>query len=309
MKNKRRLSFLLSLVILCALLTPFAAAYTAYSETFIPEAIDATTRWAAPQKNGTSYFYATITSKWNEQRTVGTTPHVGIDVGINTTNKIVAVTSGTLRKDTSTGGKAYNNVTLDTGHSSKSVFCHYEHCSSVLANGYYNKGDQVGTGGDYGSPGSPHLHFAAYDTNSLDTRKGYRNETLFRDASDWNYGRNCDTFSQVQWTNSTTAQVTFVFSGAGNVHTEKPNTVQIYYRIHGNSTWLGPYTMTNSSGYNYTYNFRSLVTSGSQIDWVVRYNRSSPTGYMWAPAKFYNPSSNPNGSTNAWGYQINTVTY
>ena len=139
--------------ILC-ILTLFAIplqsyAYSDYSETFIGQPIDGTTRWVSPLKSGTNYYYATITSKWNEQRTVGTTPHVGIDLSISQTKTVVAVTSGTLRKDTSTKGSKYNNVTLDTGHPTKKVYCHYEHCSLLQADGYYNQGDKVATGGKY----------------------------------------------------------------------------------------------------------------------------------------------------------------
>lgn len=299
---------ILCLLMLFSMALP-ASAYTEYDETFIGEAIDGTTHWVSPLKNGSSYYYATITSKWNEHRTTGTSPHVGIDLSISQTNVVVAVTAGTLKKDTSSDGISYNNVTLDTGHSTKNVFCHYEHCSSLQSNGYYNQGDQVATGGSYGYPNQPHLHFAAYNTDRLDTRKGYRNETLYRHASPWNYGRNCDTFSQLQWNNNTTAAATLVFSGAGNPHNEKPYSAQIYYRVKGSTTWIGPYNMTNSTGYVYSYDFRNLVSSGTEIEWVVRYRRSSPSAYMWAPAKFYNPASDPNGSTRKWAYATNTVQY
>ncbi len=309
MIKKRFVASILSILTLFAMPLQSYAAYSAYSETFISQPIDGTTRWVSPLKSGTNYYYATITSKWNEQRAVeGSSPHVGIDLSIAQTNVVVAVKSGTLIKDTSDNGSIYNNVALDTGHPTKKVYCHYEHCASVQADGYYNQGDQVAKGGATGTD-SPHLHFAAYDTNKLGTRKGYRNETLYRSASSWNYGRNCDTFSQMQWNNNTTATVTLVFSGEGNPHNEKPYAAQIYYRVHGTTNWIGPFNMVNSSGYIYTYNFRNLVSSGTAIDWVVRYRRSSPASYMWAPAKFYNPSSDPNGSTLKWAYATNTVQY
>lgn len=53
--------------------------------------------------------------------------------------------------------------------------------------------------------------------------------------------------------------------------------------------------LTNSSDFNFTYSFRNLIPSGTTIDWVVRYRRSSPASYMWAPAKLYNPSSPSHG--------------
>ena len=105
---------ILCLLMLFSMALP-ASAYTEYDETFIGEAIDGTTHWVSPLKNGSSYYYATITSKWNERRTTGTSPHVGIDLSISQTNVVVAVTAGTLKKDTSSDGISYNNVTLDTG--------------------------------------------------------------------------------------------------------------------------------------------------------------------------------------------------
>lgn len=122
MKKHGFIFTLLCLLLIATLSTP-AAAYTAYSETFILDAIDGTTRWAAPLKNGTSYLYSTITSKWNEQRSSGTSPHVGIDVGIGTSNKAVAA-AGALYKDTSSGGTAHNNIALNVNHAMKSVYCH-----------------------------------------------------------------------------------------------------------------------------------------------------------------------------------------
>lgn len=61
---------ILCLLMLFSMALP-ASAYTEYDETFIGEAIDGTTHWVSPLKNGSSYYYATITSKWNERRTTG----------------------------------------------------------------------------------------------------------------------------------------------------------------------------------------------------------------------------------------------
>ena len=49
---------ILCLLMLFSMALP-ASAYTEYDETFIGEAIDGTTHWVSPLKNGSSYYYAT----------------------------------------------------------------------------------------------------------------------------------------------------------------------------------------------------------------------------------------------------------
>lgn len=296
------LSALLSLVIVCGLSIP-TFAYGNYDITFAG-AIDGTTRWGSPVTTGPS-TYPTISSKWYEARTTGTSPHVGVDVAVGYKYEVAAVTDGTLVKVSD--GTKYNTYSLSTSKSG--VYCHYEHMSSVSKTGYLREGEAFGVPGDVGSEGSIHLHFGAYTENKMANRRAYRNETLYRNTSEWEYGRYLDTFSVVGWTNGRIASVVLSFSGSGNTHTEKPKQAQIYYRKEGDLSWIGPYNMTNSNGYTYSYDFSDTVTSGTTIEWLVRYRRSSPSTYMFCPAKFYNPSSNPNTAGYSWAYVTNTVVY
>lgn len=294
-------SALLSLIIVLGLSTS-AFAYSNYDVTFTG-AIDATTRWGSPVTTGPS-AYPTITSKWYEARTVGTSPHVGVDLGVGATYEVAAVTAGTLVK--TSDGTTYNTHSLST--SKRGVYCHYEHMSSVSKTGYLREGEAFGVPGNVGSESSGvHLHFGAYTENQMSGRLAYRNETLYRDTAEWGYGRYLDTFSVVGWSNGSIASVVLSFSGSTNAHNEKPTVAQIYYREAGNLAWIGPYDMTNASGYTYSYDFSDVVDSGTTIEWLVRYRRSSPSTYMFCPAKFYNPSSNPNTVGYSWAYVTSTV--
>lgn len=283
-----------------------SAAYDAYSEVFVPDAIDSTTRWVSPVKNGSAYSYYTVNSKWYEVRTTGTSPHVGIDMPVNKAYTVVAVTDGKLTRDLS--DTIYNTTSLSTSKSG--VYCHYEHmlASDIKPNGVYRQGDMIGIPGNQGAP--LHLHFGAYNANTLSGRKSYRNETLYRNSgSAWDNGRFVDVFSQVLWLGNGKMQITSSFSGANNDNTEKPYEVRMFYRPVGTVSWIDGGVLTNSSGYNYTYDFTNKVSSGTTIEWTVRITRnlSITNKYMFAPAKFYNPSPNPNATSYKYAKFTNTV--
>ena len=301
-KLGRRIVPVLASLILLVSLTTVASAYDPYSVVFAG-AIDATTRWGSPVTTGPS-SYPTVTSKWNEARGGdGTSPHIGVDLGVGANYEVAAVTNGTLVK--ASDGTTWNTHSLSTPKSG--VYCHYEHMSSVSKTGTLRAGEAFAIPGDVGSPGSVHLHFGAYSENKMADRLAYRTETLYRDTAAWDYGRHLDTFSVVGWNYRGTASVVLSFSGIGNPHNEKPTVAEIYYRIPGDSTWIGPYSMTNSSDYTYTYDFSGIVPSGTTIQWLVRYRRALSSTYMFCPAKFYKPSSNPNTVGWYWDYVTSTV--
>ena len=306
MRKKRFAALVLALCIISS--ASIASAYTDYSEVYVPDAIDSTTRWVSPTKNGAAYSYFTINSKWAEVRTTGTSPHVGVDTPVSKAYNVVAVTNGTLTRDKA--DTSYNTTSLSTSKSG--VYCHYEHMLSadIMPNGQYKQGDKIGIPGTQGAP--LHLHFGAYSANTLSGRKSYRNETLYRNSgANWDNGRYVDVFSQVLWLGNGTAQITASFSGSDNSHTEKPKEMRVFYRVAGTTNWIDGGLMTNTSGYNYTYNFTGKVASGTRIEWTVRITRniSKSDGkiYVFAPSKFYNPSPDPNATSNKYAAFTNTV--
>ena len=125
-KLGRRIVPVLASLILLVSLTTVASAYDPYSVVFAG-AIDATTRWGSPVTTGPS-SYPTVTSKWNEARGGdGTSPHIGVDLGVGANYEVAAVTNGTLVK--ASDGTTWNTHSLSTPKSG--VYCHYEHMLKI----------------------------------------------------------------------------------------------------------------------------------------------------------------------------------
>lgn len=302
MKINKRITVIIVLVIMISLISTASAGYSYYSEVF-RGAYDGTTRWSSPTRNSNGYStWVEINSKWSEPRTTGTSPHVGIDIPLVSGTPIYAVMSGNV---TATGDQ-YNTLSQRYGYSY--LYCHYEHMSIISkTSGYAYTGDLLGYSGDYGVPGANHLHWAAYDKNGLSGRKGYRNETFYRNASAWNYGRDVDVYSQCQWNNNT-AKITSVFSNWNNDNTEIPAEVRIYHRLAGTSNWTDGGTMSRS-GFDYSYSFNGKYSSYTTVEWMVRIKRNIAVSrpYAWAPSKYYKPDTNPNASSYRYAYFTNTV--
>ncbi|OJV63137.1 MAG: hypothetical protein BGO41_10595 [Clostridiales bacterium 38-18] len=300
----KKLRVLLSIFLLVFLISSntMAFAYNSYDEVF-RGAYDATTRWGSPVKNSSgSIIWPTINSKWSEPRKVGTTPHVGVDIPLVAGTPIAAVMTGTVYPQYD----RYN--TLSQRYGSTSLYCHYEHMDSIsISSGTVSKGSTVGLSGAVGADGAYHLHFGAYDTIGMVNRLAYRNETFYRDASSWNYGRNVDVYSQCIWSNNT-AKLTAVFSGTNNTHDELPAEVIIFYRVAGSSVWINGGAMSRS-GFDYSYSFTGKYPSGTNIQWTARIKRniSISVPYLWAPSKYYNPSIDPNSNSYPYAYFSNII--
>ena len=306
---------------------------TDYTQKFVPAAINGTATWKSPIRYNGEYLAPQVNSKWNEVRNVGTSPHIGIDLEVYDGTPLVAVDDGVL---SNVIYSTYNVVSLDVSttdsyYSGKTVCCHYEHCSSVNPSGTYTEGDIIGYSGHYGqSSNNRHLHFAAHDRNVMSGRLGYRNETLYRysikgpmpytgtQVNDyWEKGKHLDTFSWSTDSQSHVVSIILSMSGPNNNDSEHPSEVKLYYRTTNGGNWSGPVNMSNagnSNTFKYSFDFATIpnqVPSGSTVQYVIRYKRTNynTTQYMWAPAKYYDPNSNPNATSYPYGYFTLNVNY
>lgn len=243
-----------------------------------------------------------VTSKWDQPRSVGTNPHQGIDLAAPYGTSTKAVWDGWV---TSIG--TYS-ISLKIDANSNGVqddstyYCYYYHLSAKKPNGYYAKGTEVASSGDEAGAYPAHLHFGGVSANS----DWYRTEMNYRWTSYWNYGKDIDVFSNVQY-GSNTAQITAYFKDEAGTYT--PGEVRIFHRKTGTSAWTDGGLMTNTGNYVYTYNFTGKYAAGTSIQWMVRMQRAglSVYSYCWAPAKFDQPDPNPNSTAYTYAYYSSTV--
>lgn len=258
--------------------------------------------WGCPLSAATPW--PGITSKWNQPRNVGTNPHRGVDIGIAYGTPVLAVWNGWLTylwRDTtgiavSLQIDANNNGVKDD----PLYYCRYYHLSSWTGAGYYAKGAKIGTSG-YAS--APHLHFGG----TTSAPQWYRNEAQYRWTTQWNSGRDVDSFSRVLWNYPNNAVITAYFKDSGGDYL--PVEVRIFHRKAGTSAWTDGGLMTYVGNYTYTYNFTGKYPAGTSINWLVRIKRGGLTvySYCWAPAKYDQPDPNPNATAYPYAYYSNTI--
>ena len=301
-KIKKLLPVLLIQII--AFSSPIPALAYSYSHVFenVPPA---TLNWACPLSN-----WPTVTSSWNTPRGVGTNPHQGVDLSANYM-PVYAVWNGWLIR-------VGNNYTIrfqidinNDGIKNDAVYyCYYYHLSARGSEGYYTKGAQIGISGDEGGAYDPHLHFGGAITDSYGTR-WYRNEINYRWTSYWCNGEDLDSFKQVNWNwdnGLNTAQITIYFMDDPYTYIS-PSEVEIFHRKAGTSSWTDGGSMYYKGNYIYEYYFYGKYPAGTSINWLVRIKRSglSVYSYCWAPAKYNQPSPNPNSTSNPYAYYTNTI--
>jgi len=295
-KIKKLTLILLMLVIIFS--APMIALSYSYNQVFqnVPPAI---LNWACPLNN-----WPLVTSSWNTPRSVGTNPHRGVDLSANFVN-IYAVWNGWLTLVGYYTIRFQIDINNDGIKNDAVYYCNYYHLSQRNPEGYYNKGSIIGTSGNEGGQYDPHLHFGGVDSSN----RWYRNEVNYRWTSNWNYGKDVDSFKQVEWNSNNTAAITIYFMDYPYTYIS-PSEVIIFYRQNGTSTWTNGGSMTYIGNYKYSYSFSGKYPTGTSINWLVRIKRSglgSFYSYCWAPAKYDQPDPNPNSTSYPYAYYINTI--
>ncbi len=256
--------------------------------------------WGAPSG------YPKVTSKWSEPRSVGTSPHWGIDLAAPSSDPYCyAVTNGTLYKT----GDGFNTLTQNAGNG---VYIHYKHMSTLDSGTndlYAAKEDKLGKVGGYG--GYPvHLHIGAH--NSKYTNVGEKSmpmSTFWRHVghSNWQYGRGIDVASFPS-VSGRTLSIYASFSGEDNDNCEPPKSVNFYYKFSPNASWVkANESDVSKSNYRYSYTLPPYASS-MNVYWCVQIEREyMPKPWAYSPAKYYNPGSNLNDSRYTFDYYTNYI--
>jgi len=256
----------------------------------------------------------TVTSKWNQPRSSGANPHMGVDFNTGGAKSIVAPYAGWIIDtwDCSYNGKAmilqldFNNNQVRSSTAPTIVYYHLsDRENSKNPNGtlkYFNKGAVIGISGNSGSVGTGHhLHMGNYTADG----RWYRQEPNYKWISGAQEdtiagGRDLDAYSRFNWTGSA---ITFTSYVMRDVSPEKFKYIEVigYYRIPimGSGWSSSTLTTPTSTNYSYSASFSGYgIPSGTEIQFKVRLKRQDPNNttysvYAWGPARKYRPGSNP----------------
>lgn len=292
MRTRKILTIVLILILACNLSASASSSIVKFSN-YLPAMIS----WGYPTGSA-----STVNSKWNQPRESGTNPHAGVDVNCSMDGDCYAVWAGWADGFTGTYGK-YVKFKIDINNNGvqddADLYCYYMHLNSVRSDGYYNKGDIIGTTGDGNGTTSQHLHFGAFKEFN-DT--WYKNEMLFYYSSAWNYGRDLDIFSRT-YGNGYYYYITAYIMNDGSV--EPLDELVYYYRFSSQNNWTYGGSLISLGNNQYACDVGSKVPSGITVEILFRFKRDLSSGYYehcFAPAKYYRPDVDPTTSTDNYLY-------
>lgn len=259
----------------------------------------------SPLSSTSSSGFVNVNSKWNQPRTSGTNPHNGVDLQAALDTPVYAPWAGWVIGINVVGNADIQflvDANNDRVQNDGDYYVRFYHLNSREANGYKTKGALIGYSGNQG--GYPaHLHFGICSISG--GLKWFRNEVNYRHLSsaNWNAGQDLDIYGQVRWNNNTPSLIAYAHDETG---TKALTEVRMYYRTTISGAWTDGGVMTKS-GNTYSYNFNGKFSTGTTVYWMVRLTRGTISQRAFCPAKFYQPTSNPNSSSYAYGYWTNTM--
>lgn len=251
--------------------------------------------------------YANVNSKWSQPRSTGTNPHNGVDLHATVNTDVYAPYNGWTTAINITGSYDIEFIVDANGNGvqdSSDYRVRFYHMNDREALGYKTKGQKIGKSGNQGT-NAAHLHFGI-STGSGSSLKWWRNEVNYRHligSSYWNGVRDLDIYAQVEWSVSTASLIAYAKDEHGKTALEE---VRMFYRTTPSGAWTDGGTMSKS-GDTYSYNFSGKVPKDSTVYWMVRLKRTGVAQVAFCPAKYYQPASNPNSTSYAYGYWQNVV--
>ena len=334
--------------ILAALLTGVAAAryvnahVTVENTTlrFRDRAPDMGLDWIAdlwsPTRNadGTESFYP-VTSKWQQPRSEGTTPHQGVDLGTPIDTDLYPIEEGWIVYQSGFGPDGVTSfpdangavnweivIRVDwnyNGVQDDELYLKYDHVKRVgyVATGaFVSAATRIAKSGNEGGvyPG-PHLHFGFLWPKEPGVNNGrwVRMYPFYTWAQDWQWGRDMDFIAQFSHGSGNVISLyayTRVTAGPEALH---PDSVVLYHRRTGTTTWTGTsMRVSEIDPYNFTLELNALgYAPATQIDYLVRAWRSFAGGdehkAAYFPPEFAHPYNSPNHSATRYPFYAATI--
>lgn len=309
MKIKTLISLLLAVLVLFSS-TATVYAYTAdYSEKFYYTGPYYGSPYFAylysPFRNSSgSELYPGITSKYNNPRSMTSSPHGGVDFSAVVDTPVYPLSSGQVvyvhkdAIDPTYGYYVIIRLDVNRDNTLDNAYARYAHLNEIYVNmdDKINTGTQIGLSGSTATP-APHLHVDMRDNNSSPTGVTHSLpwHLYYNNRSNWNYGKDLDWLSQHSITNRRTFAV-YCYGKTDGSQNITPSEVKLWIRrAYTSDAWTG-YVMSHAGSDQYTVTVPSAdFPDGTTVEYLFSGKRgdvseSSYCPYGLYPAKFKAPA-------------------
>lgn len=267
-----------------------------------------------------------VTSKWQQPRDEGTSPHQGTDLRAPMNTPVYAPYYGwiagqdgyysngacCLRESTGSFEVILQLDVNDNGVRDDAVYLKFDHVERV---GFRSTGspvtpsDQVATSGDENGAylNAPHLHFGPLNPRDGSTGRWTGLERHYTWVPEW---RNGDDLDFISWvvrdpTTNVVRATSYVMSSGTRTSLPAGNVV-LFHRRAGTSTWSARTMTLTSTADRWETDLDTLgYGPGVSIHWMIRSTRpglADPHNAAFFPPEFAHPNNNPNAVVNAYPF-------
>ncbi len=314
----------LAVAVLAAVVTSLEASTESYLSRFRDYAMGGVYKdfWIPTRDASGGEVTYVVTSKWQQPRDQGTSPHQGTDIGAPMNTPVYAGYYGWIVNQdgyNSNGtcclrgtGDPYEVILrLDVNDNSvqdDDVYMKYDHVQRVgfrSTGAYVTPSDQVATSGNENGAYAAHLHFGLLNPRSGSTGRWTGIEHHYSWVTDWNQGDDLDFISYVVKDAANLVRATSYVMSDGQRQSLPAGNVVLFHRRAGTSTW-SMQTMTLVSGIadRWQVDLDTLgYAPGTSIQWLIRAIRPGlvdPHNAAFFPPEFAHPNNNPNAVANAY---------
>jgi murein DD-endopeptidase MepM/ murein hydrolase activator NlpD len=267
----------------------------------------------SPIRDGEEDDYPTITSKYNNPRPLGSSPHGGVDfnVGIETevyplaNCRVIAYNDTVI--DPNFGYYLIVQFDMDGDGNFDNVYARYAHLTEICVKDKTIE-DTIATdtvialSGQTATEGAPHLHVDLRDNNTSNTGVYHSLpwQQYYSNRLDWNYGKDLDWLCVDSKNNRTFS----IYCYGKNCGVDIiPESVKLYIRVRDSGSAWSEYTMNHEGSYKYSCTvLPEDFPDGTQIEYFFCGKRgnmgSQYNPYGLYPAKFKAPEIPPVSTIN-----------
>jgi murein DD-endopeptidase MepM/ murein hydrolase activator NlpD len=269
-----------------------------------------------------------VTSKWQQPRDDGTSPHQGTDLRAAMNTPVYAPYNGwivgqdgkntagvcCIRESTNSFEVVLRLDLNDNGVQDDTVHFKFDHVERVgyrSTGSYVTPADQVATSGNENGTyiNAPHLHFGPLNPKEATTSNGRWTglERHYTWVSEWRYGDDLDFISYVGKDAFNNVRATSYVMSSGTPTSLPAGNVVLFHRRSTGGTW-SMRTMTAVAGEpdRWEADLDTLgYGPGVSIHWMIRSTRPGlvePHNAAFFPPEFAHPNNNPNAVANAYPF-------